>query len=146
MAFPCNQFLNQEPGTEAEILNTLRYVRPGHNYVPHPEIHFSSKILVNDVFSSFGPTATMHPFFAYLKSKCPAPVLTFRPRTWYLQDNWDTRDIFWNFEKFLVDAKGTVRYRFAPNTWGAHGEAVQPFIEKLLRERNNPSGVDNNSA
>lgn len=88
----------------------------------------------------------MHPFFAYLKGRCPAPVQTFRPRQWYLQDNFDTRDIFWNFEKFLVDHRGTVRFRIAPNTWGAHGEAVQPFIEQLLRERNSPFGLRNNKS
>jgi hypothetical protein len=34
LGFPCNQFGNQEPGANSEILNGLRYVRPGNGFVP----------------------------------------------------------------------------------------------------------------
>jgi hypothetical protein len=33
-AFPCNQFGLQEPGENHEILNGLRYVRPGDGFIP----------------------------------------------------------------------------------------------------------------
>jgi glutathione peroxidase-family protein len=36
IGFPCNQFGLQEPGeNEYEILNGLKYVRPGHGYMPN---------------------------------------------------------------------------------------------------------------
>lgn len=34
LGFPCNQFGMQEPGTNDEILSGLKYVRPGHGFVP----------------------------------------------------------------------------------------------------------------
>ncbi len=34
LAFPCNQFNLQEPASNDELMNLLRYVRPGDNYVP----------------------------------------------------------------------------------------------------------------
>lgn len=42
-------------------------------------------------------------------------------------------DITWNFEKFLIDKKGHVRYRFHPTAW-VHSTAVQPFIDILEKE------------
>lgn len=36
LAVPCNQFAHQEPGQTAdEILNGLKYVRPGRGFEPH---------------------------------------------------------------------------------------------------------------
>jgi len=35
LAYPTNQFGLQEPGTGEEILNGVKYVRPGKNYVPN---------------------------------------------------------------------------------------------------------------
>lgn len=36
LAFPCNQFMYQEPGTNSkEILNGLKCVRPGNGFQPH---------------------------------------------------------------------------------------------------------------
>jgi glutathione peroxidase len=34
VGFPCNQFGGQEPGANDEILNGLKYVRPGNGFVP----------------------------------------------------------------------------------------------------------------
>lgn len=36
VGFPCNQFGYQEPGeNKYEIMNGLKYVRPGHGFVPN---------------------------------------------------------------------------------------------------------------
>ena len=36
VGFPCNQFGFQEPGeNKSEIMNGLKYVRPGHGFVPN---------------------------------------------------------------------------------------------------------------
>lgn len=36
LAFPCHQFGREEPGkNEYEVLNGLKYVRPGYGYVPN---------------------------------------------------------------------------------------------------------------
>jgi glutathione peroxidase len=87
LGFPCNQFANQEPGTDAEILEfaTSEYD------VTFPMFH---KIEVN------GDGAA--PLYTWLKSQQPGAG--------------DSPDITWNFEKFLVDAEGTVVARFPPPT------------------------------
>ncbi|MDM5270919.1 glutathione peroxidase [Sulfurovum sp. zt1-1] len=87
LGFPCNQFANQEPGTEKEIQNFCRI-----NYgVTFPMF---SKIEVN------GDNA--HPLYVYLKSK----------QTGIL----GTEAIKWNFTKFLVDKEGKVVARFGSST------------------------------
>jgi glutathione peroxidase len=87
LGFPCNQFANQEPGTDAEILDFAT-----SNYgVTFPMFH---KIEVN------GDGAA--PLYTWLKEQQPG--------------EGDTSDIVWNFEKFLVDGDGNVMARFGPQT------------------------------
>jgi glutathione peroxidase len=86
LAFPCNQFANQDPGTDEEIKKfcTLNYG------VTFP---IFKKIEVN------GQNA--EPLFKYLKESCPG----------FLGEA-----IRWNFTKFLVDSEGHLIDRFAPAT------------------------------
>ena len=49
--------MQQEPGTESEILNGVQYVRPGGGFVPNFQLF--AKIEVNG--------ATEHPLYTYLK-------------------------------------------------------------------------------
>jgi glutathione peroxidase len=85
LAFPCNQFGAQEPGTDAEIASFCKT-----NY----DVSFSlfSKVDVN------GAAAT--PLYKYLKSSVPGLL--------------GTEAVKWNFTKFLVDKDGQVLKRFAP--------------------------------
>jgi glutathione peroxidase len=86
LAFPCNQFGAQEPGSADQIGSFCQ-----KNYsVSFPVF---SKINVN------GPDA--HPIFRFLKESKPGLFGTTR--------------IKWNFTKFLVDRKGRVVKRFAPS-------------------------------
>ena len=87
LGFPCNQFGNQEPGTEEEIEQFCQV-----NYgVTFPMF---AKVDVN------GENA--HPLFQYLKEKAPGVL--------------GTKAIKWNFTKFLVDRNGNVVARFASQT------------------------------
>ena len=87
LGFPCNQFGKQEPGSEEEIGAFCRM-----NYgVSFPMF---AKIDVN------GPNA--HPLYEYLKGEQPGVL--------------GTKNIKWNFTKFLVDRNGKVVDRFAPMT------------------------------
>lgn len=85
LAFPCNQFANQEPGDSKSIYQTC-YINYG---VSFPVF---SKIKVN------GKEAD--PIFKYLKSKKSSKIGS---------------RINWNFTKFLVDKNGEVIKRFEPN-------------------------------
>ncbi|XP_012940524.1 epididymal secretory glutathione peroxidase [Aplysia californica] len=105
VGFPSNQFGHQEPGDNAtEILNGLRYVRPGGGFEPHPDMHMMLKCDVN------GPDEI--PLYAYLKASCPQPrTAEFHPR----ENFWEpikASDVEWNFEKFLVSPDGVPLFRF----------------------------------
>ncbi len=82
--FPCNQFGNQAPGTEDEIVSFCQL-----NY----NVSFKqfAKINVNG--------ADEHPLYKYLKSA---------------KGGMMGSKIKWNFTKFLVDRNGEVVERYAP--------------------------------
>ena len=87
LGFPCNQFGNQEPGSEEEIMNFCRL-----NYgVTFPMF---AKIDVN------GPNT--HPLYTLLKNERPGFL--------------GSSAIKWNFTKFLVDRDGNVVERYSPST------------------------------
>jgi glutathione peroxidase len=85
LAFPCNQFAGQEPGTDAEILEFAT----GTYDVTFPMF---SKVEVN------GPGACE--LYEWLRGEQPG--------------DGASNDIAWNFEKFLVDRSGSVVARFGP--------------------------------
>ena len=87
LAFPCNQFGGQEPGTEQEIESFCDL-----NY--QTSFPLFSKIEVNG--------ASSHPLFAHLKSEAPGVL--------------GSKRIKWNFTKFLVNQQGQVVKRYAPST------------------------------
>jgi glutathione peroxidase len=100
LGFPCNQFGAQEPGNEAEI---AQFCSLTYN-VSFPMF---AKIKVN------GDDA--HPLYQHLKSARPGLL--------------GTEAIKWNFTKFLIDRRGAVVDRFAPQT---KPEDLSAAIEKLL--------------
>ncbi len=87
LAFPCNQFGNQEPGSHEEILNFCR-------------LQYSVTFPVFQKVEVNGSNA--HPLFTYLKKEAPGIL--------------GSQDIKWNFTKFLIDPKGNVVKRYAPIT------------------------------
>ncbi|MEW6370257.1 MAG: glutathione peroxidase [Pseudomonadota bacterium] len=87
LGFPCNQFRQQEPGSEAEI---------GAFCEKNFGVSFPlfAKIDVN------GDGA--HPLYRHLKQEAPGVL--------------GTRSVKWNFTKFLVGRDGRVVKRYAPTT------------------------------
>lgn len=86
LGFPCNQFLNQEPGANSEIKNFCAL-----NY--GVSFQMFEKIDVN------GENA--HPLFKYLQESKSGLL---------------GGAIKWNFTKFLIDREGNVVERYAPTT------------------------------
>lgn len=86
LGFPCNQFGNQEPGTEKEISEGC-LVNYGVSF------QMFSKVEVN------GDNA--HPVFKFLKDKLPG---------------FPGKKIKWNFTKFLIGKNGIPVKRFFPAT------------------------------
>jgi glutathione peroxidase len=100
LGFPCNQFGAQEPGTEDEIAQFCEI-----NYgVTFP---LFAKVDVNG--------ANAAPVFKFLKAEKPGLL--------------GSEAIKWNFTKFLVDRKGNVLARYAPNDTP---ESMAGDIEKAL--------------
>ena len=100
LGFPCNQFGAQEPGSEDEIAQFCEL-----NYgVTFPMF---AKVDVN------GRNAA--PVYKYLKAEKPGLL--------------GSEGIKWNFTKFLVDRKGNVLARYAPNDTP---ESIAGDIEKAL--------------
>jgi glutathione peroxidase len=123
LAFPCNQFAGQEPGSADEISEFCSL-----NYgVTFP---LMAKLDVR------GESAD--PLFKYLSDAQPfngfdaAHPITERLMS-ALQTNFpeylEGNGIKWNFTKFLVDGNGNVVERYEPTT---EPKAIAEAIEKLL--------------
>lgn len=87
LAFPCNQFKQQESGTNEEIQNFC-------------DLNFKIKFPLFDKIEVNGDNT--HPLFNYLKNQAPGIL--------------GSKSIKWNFTKFLVNRQGQVIKRYAPTT------------------------------
>nr|APZ88407.1 GPX-5 [Bursaphelenchus xylophilus] len=125
LAFPCNQFALQEPAENHEIMNGITHVRPGNGFKPHRNLQIYGKLEVNG--------KDEHPLYEFLKSHCPPTVNQIGKREELMYNPIKANDITWNFEKFLVDKEGRVRFRFHPTAW-VHGDVLKPYIQQLLTE------------
>lgn len=105
LGFPANDFMGQEPGSNAEIADFCKLTYD----VDFPMF---SKIAVS------GPEK--HPLYAALtqaqpKTESPAESMRDRLAGHGLTPNPEP-EILWNFEKFVIGRDGAVVARFAPNT------------------------------
>ena len=100
LGFPCNQFKGQEPGTNEEI---KFFCTEKYNV----SFKIFNKIDVN------GPDAD--PFYSFLKNQQPGIL--------------GTKNIKWNFQKFLVNKSGEVVKRYSPTTLP---EDIESDIKSLL--------------
>ena len=100
VGFPSNEFGGQDPGSNDEIGAFCQ-----RNYgVSFPMM---GKIEVNG--------AAAHPLYKWLTTEAPGLL--------------GSKAIKWNFTKFLVDRKGHIVERYAPNV---EPQAIAADIEKLL--------------
>jgi len=104
LGLPCNQFGMQEPGTNPELLNGIKYVRPGDEYVP--KFNITAKVEVNG--------ENQIPLYSFLKSTCPNPSLTIGDPSRLYWTPIKQHDLTWNFEKFLINQDGRPVKRYAP--------------------------------
>ncbi len=100
LGFPCNQFGEQEPGTPDEIATFCE--------------------------TSYGVT---FPLFAKLDVKGPDQHPLYAALSAVPDVDGQAGDVWWNFEKFLVDREGAVTARFRTRTTP---EELRPTVEALL--------------
>ncbi|HWS29719.1 MAG TPA: glutathione peroxidase [Clostridia bacterium] len=122
IGFPCNQFANQESGSDEEI-SKFCSVRYG---VTFP---LSQKVDVRD--------ETAIPLYRYLTSQkgfqglgkgVKAKSMELMLKTLY-KDGYHDEQIKWNFTKFLIDRSGNVAGRYEPTV---EPKDIAADIEKLL--------------
>lgn len=111
--FPCNQFMNQAPGSDQEISTfcELNYQTTFKRF---------SKLNVN------GKDAD--PLYQYLKKVQPDDFNENKKRS-FLSLFRKKAEIKWNFTKFLVNKKGEVIYRFSPSFLP---KDIEKYIEGAL--------------
>jgi glutathione peroxidase len=103
LGFPANNFMGQEPGTDAEIASFC-----STSY----DVHFPlfSKISVKG--------SDQHPLYGLLTRTRPDAVgegpMRERLAGYGIKDG-RPGDVLWNFEKFLVARDGSIVERFAPD-------------------------------
>ena len=114
----CNQFGHQQYCKDFELLNSLKYVRPGDGFELKKNFHITAKIDVNG--------DEEHALFTFLKRALPYPsddnggrgddfIYKTQPNTMPLQWSPVRRsDITWNFEKFLIGKDGVPAKRYSP--------------------------------
>ncbi|MEF9951061.1 MAG: glutathione peroxidase [Clostridium sp.] len=100
LGFPCNQFANQEKGSNAEI----------HEFC---QLNYGVSFTMFEKINVNGDEA--HPLYKYLKSEAKGLL---------------TKEVKWNFTKFLIDNKGNVIKRYAPIV---EPSKIKSDIEKLLQ-------------
>ena len=103
LGFPCNQFGGQDPGTNKEIGAFCQ-----RNY------------------------GVSFPMFARVDVKGPEAHVIFRFLTREAKGILGSRNIKWNFTKFLVGRNGEVLGRYAPTT---KPDALEADIEKALAKK-----------
>ncbi len=101
LGFPCNQFNNQEPGDDKEISSFCE-----RNY--GVTFQMFSKVDVKGEHA--------HPLFIYLTKEAPGML---------------TKQIKWNFTKFLINKNGEVINRYAPQT---KPESIKQDIKNALND------------
>jgi len=102
IGFPCNQFGGQEPGDAQEIQSNCL-------------VNYGVKFLITEKIEVNGENT--HPIFIYLKEALPGLL--------------GSKEIKWNFSKFLIDKKGNPYKRYAPTT---EPKDLISDIEKLLKQ------------
>ncbi len=104
LAFPCNQFGEQEPGSDDEILSFCK-------------TNFDVTFPVFSKVDVLG--ANQHPLFALLTDRRPEKEWPadsgFRRYLEQRGAELEDPDVVWNFEKFLLSKDGEVIGRFAPD-------------------------------
>ncbi len=103
LGFPANNFMNQEPGSDADIQNFCR-LNYGVNFPVFAKISVRGK--------------QIHPLYKYLTEKSTNPKFSGK--------------ISWNFNKFLIGKNGEILERYSSAT-NPQDKDVIAAIEKALK-------------
>ena len=122
IGFPCNQFMDQEPGDEAAI-SEFCSVRYGVTF----PMSAKADVRGDDAIPLFRYLTEQKGFEGMgkgIKNKAFDMMLKAK-----YKDGYKDSQVKWNFTKFLVDRQGEVVARFEPVVEPAE---IAAYIEKLL--------------
>lgn len=100
LGFPCNQFAKQEKGSNEEI----------HEFC---QLNYGVSFTMFEKIDVNGKNA--HPLYKYLKNEAKGLL---------------SKEIKWNFTKFLIDSEGNIVKRYAPTVEPLN---IKDDIENLLK-------------
>jgi glutathione peroxidase len=124
LGFPCNQFAGQEPGNDAEVMEFCRATFG----IQFPMF---AKIDVNG--------ENRHPLYQALidaqpeRKNLPDGELKAKLEEHGLLNKEET-DVMWNFEKFLISAKGEVVGRFSPDMTIEHSPLADAIAAQIKEQ------------
>ncbi|NMA69735.1 MAG: glutathione peroxidase [Desulfitobacterium sp.] len=121
--FPCNQFGNQAPGTDEEIMSFCDS-RYGITFPIHSKVEVNG----NDAIPLYKYLITQKGFKGFDSDNALSETLDFM----LSKDNPNYKnepDIKWNFTKFLIDRQGNVIQRYEPT---ADLGIIEEKIKELL--------------
>ena len=100
LAFPCNDFGSEEPGSSSEIENFCR-VNYGVTFAIAQKINIKGK--------------NIHPIYKWLTDKS--------------KNGWNTSKPVWNFSKYLIDENGNLRKFYTSDVNPMSKEIIADIIE-----------------
>jgi glutathione peroxidase len=121
LGFPANNFMGQEPGSDADIAAFCATTY-------HVDFPLYSKISVLG--------SDQHPLYARLTAAQPAAVGEGPMREklkGYGINPANGADVLWNFEKFLLNRRGEVVARFAPDVTADDPRLLSAIESELAR-------------
>lgn len=108
LGFPCNQFLDQEPGNNADVKNFCQL-----NYGVTFKLFEKINVKGNSAHPIFKFLCSQKPFEGFDLSKPNGKLLNSILSEKFPESLLDD-SIKWNFTKFLIDREGNVVGRFEP--------------------------------
>lgn len=122
VGFPCNQFMDQEPG-DAKAIAEFCTVRYGVTFPLSEKVNVRNEGAI-PLYGYLTRTKGFEGMGKGLKNRAFEAMLKAKYAKGYKDDQ-----IKWNFTKFLVDRKGEVVARFEPPV---EPKDIALFIERLL--------------
>ncbi|MBR6196953.1 MAG: glutathione peroxidase [Bacteroidaceae bacterium] len=121
IGFPCNQFKEQDPGSDSEIEGFCQL-----NYGVTFQIMKKIDVNGSDADPIFNYLKTQAPTEEYNGIKAKAAKVLFKTISKSVEND---SDIKWNFTKFLISKDGETIKRYAPTT---QPEKLKKDIEEML--------------
>lgn len=124
LGFPTNDFMEQEPGSDKDILHFCKTKF-------HITFPIFSKIEVNE--------KSCHPIYKILIKRQPHCLFPknskFKKSLTNLKKFQKRENIWWNFEKFLVGRSGSIIARFSPDIIPESKEIIDLIKIELKKNR-----------